>query len=498
MVSGALLVAGTTSDAGKSMVAAGLCRLLARKGIRVAPFKAQNMSNNSAVTVDGGEIGRAQAMQAAAAGLAPHTRFNPVLLKPGSDRTSQLVVRGRAVGQVRAADYITHREYLSSLIADELSSLRSEFDVVICEGAGSPAEINLRATDLANMGLARAADLPVLIVGDIDRGGVLAHFFGTVAVLEPADQALIAGFLVNKFRGDPALLAPGLRRLEELTGRPTYGVVPYRDDLWLDTEDSLSVAVGRTVGVPQPPRGRPGLDVAVIRLPRLSNTTDVEALACEPGVTVRWVHHAADLANADIVVLPGTRATVSDLAWLRARGLDAAVAAHAAAGRTVLGVCGGFQMLCRRIDDDVESGIGTVDGLGLLDADITFAPEKTLVRHTGALIGYEIHHGQLTRAGADDWLGIGLRCGPVFGTHWHGLLDNNALRRDWLMAAAVAAGRTGFAVATDTDVPGRRDAQLDILADLLDTHVDVGAIMGLIDSGAPPRPTITTALDRLT
>ena len=497
-MSGALLVAGTTSDAGKSMVVAGLCRLLARKGIRVAPFKAQNMSNNSAVTVDGGEIGRAQAMQAAAAGLAPHTRFNPVLLKPGSDRSSQLVVRGRAVGQVRAADYITHREYLASVVTDELSSLRSEFDVVICEGAGSPAEINLRATDLANMGLARAADLPVLVVGDIDRGGVLAHFFGTVAVLEPADQALIAGFLVNKFRGDPALLAPGLRRLEELTGRPTYGVVPYRDDLWLDTEDSLSVTVGRAVGVPQPPRGRAGLDVAVIRLPRLSNTTDVEALACEPGVTVRWVHDAADLTNADVVVLPGTRATVSDLAWLRARGLDAAVAAHAAAGRTVLGVCGGFQMLCRRIEDTVESGVGTVDGLGLLDADITFAPEKTLARHTGGFTGYEIHHGQLTRAGADDWLGIGLRCGPVFGTHWHGLLDNNALRRDWLMAAAVAAGRTDFAVADDTDVPGRRDAQLDVLADLLDSHVDVGSITGLIDNGAPPRPTITTALDRLT
>ena len=317
-------------------------------------------------------------------------------------------------------------------------------------------------------------------------------------MLEPADQALIAGFLVNKFRGDPALLAPGLTRLEELTGRPTYGVLPFRDDLWLDTEDSLSVTVGRAVGVPQPPRGRAGLDVAVIRLPRLSNTTDVEALACEPGVTVRWVHDAADLTNADVVVLPGTRATVSDLAWLRARGLDAAVAAHAAAGRTVLGVCGGFQMLCRRIEDTVESGVGTVDGLGLLDADITFAPEKTLARHTGGFTGYEIHHGQLTRAGADDWLGIGLRCGPVFGTHWHGLLDNNALRRDWLTAAAVAAGRADFAVADDTDVPGRRDAQLDVLADLLDTHVDVGSITGLIDNGAPPRPTITTALDRLT
>src|SRR5215207_3591799 len=223
-VSGALLVAGTTSDAGKSMVVAGLCRLLARKGIRVAPFKAQNMSNNSAVTIEGGEIGRAQAMQARAAGLAPSVRFNPVLLKPGSDRTSQLVLRGQAVDTVSANDYCAHRDRLTGIITDELQSLRSEFDAVICEGAGSPAEINLRATDLANMGLARAANLPVMLVGDIDRGGLLAHLFGTVAVLEPDDQELISGFVVNKFRGDPALLAPGLDQLRELTGRPTYGV----------------------------------------------------------------------------------------------------------------------------------------------------------------------------------------------------------------------------------------------------------------------------------
>ncbi len=496
-MSGALLVAGTTSDAGKSMVVAGLCRLLARKGIRVAPFKAQNMSNNSAVTVDGGEIGRAQAMQAAAAGLQPHTRFNPVLLKPGSDRTSQLVVRGRVVGQVRAVDYVAHRDRLAAVVADELAALRTEFDVVICEGAGSPAEINLRATDLANMGLARAAELPVLVVGDIDRGGVLAHFFGTVAVLEPADQALIAGFLVNKFRGDPALLAPGLRRLDELTDRPTYGVIPYCDQLWLDTEDSLSVAAGRTLGVPQPPRGREVLDVAAVRLPRISNTTDLEALACEPGVVVRWVHDAADLANADVVVIPGSKATVADLAWLRDRGLDTAIAAHAAVGRAVLGVCGGFQMLCRHIEDPVESGAGGVPGLGLLDADITFAPDKTLARHTGTPTGYEIHHGQLTRADADDWLGVGLRRGAVCGTHWHGLLDNDALRRDWLVAAAAAAGRDGFVVAADTEVAGRRDAQLDVLADLLTAHVDLDAVWDLIDAGAPPRRTITTTLDRL-
>ena len=244
-MNGALLIAGTSSDAGKSMVVAGLCRLLARKGITVAPFKAQNMSNNSAVTVEGGEIGRAQAMQARAAGLAPSIRFNPILLKPGSDRTSQLVVRGRVAGAVGAADYFEHRDRLAEVVTGELSSLRSEFAAVICEGAGSPAEINLRATDLANMGLARAAQLPVIVVGDIDRGGLLAHLFGTVAVLAPEDQPLIAGFLVNKFRGDPALLAPGLTQLDVLTGRPTYGVIPFDNGFWLDSEDSVSVQAHR-------------------------------------------------------------------------------------------------------------------------------------------------------------------------------------------------------------------------------------------------------------
>src|SRR5690349_16833899 len=314
---GALLVAGTSSDAGKSMVVAGLCRLLARKGVAVAPFKAQNMSNNSAVTVEGGEIGRAQAMQARAAGLAPSVRFNPILLKPGSDRTSQLVVRGRVEGTVAAGDYFSHRDRLAAVVNDGLSQLRTEFDAVICEGAGSPAEINLRATDLANMGLARAANLPVILVGDIDRGGLLAHLFGTVAVLEPDDQALIAGFIVNKFRGDPALLEPGLRQLHDLTGRPTYGVVPFVDDFWLDTEDSVSVQAHRVVGQPQPPVGEQWLRIAAIRLPRISNSTDVEALACEPGVLVRWVTDPADLPDADVVVLPGSKATVADLNWLR-------------------------------------------------------------------------------------------------------------------------------------------------------------------------------------
>ncbi len=502
---GALLVAGTTSDAGKSMVVAGLCRLLARKGIRVAPFKAQNMSNNSVVTVDGGEIGRAQAMQARAAGLAPSVRFNPILLKPGSDRTSQLLVRGHPVGTVGARDYINHRDRLAGVVADELASLRAEFDVVLCEGAGSPAEINLRATDLANMGLARAANLPVVVVGDIDRGGVLAHLFGTVAVLAPEDQALIAGFIINKFRGDPALLEPGLEQLAALTGRPTYGVLPYSDQLWLDAEDSLSMVAREVVGVPEPPHGSQWLRVAALRLPRISNSTDVEALACEPGVAVRWASEPAQLVEADVVVIPGSKATVADLQWLRDRGLADAIVAHAGRGGVVLGICGGLQMLCRRIDDEVESGRGRVAGLGLLDADIAFEAEKVLRRWEVAadgLDGYEIHHGRVVRCAEDAWFEVGgtaqgYRRASVFATHWHGLLDNDGFRRDWLARAAEAAGRTGFRVAPGTSVASRRDGQLDLMADLLGAHLDLDAVLALLDGPPPAAPIITTGVGGL-
>ncbi|MFD1814271.1 cobyric acid synthase [Rhodococcus gannanensis] len=502
---GALLVAGTTSDAGKSVLVAGLCRLLARRGVSVAPFKAQNMSNNSVVTLDGGEIGRAQALQARACGLEPSVRFNPVLLKPGSDRTSQLVVRGKAVTSVGARDYMTHRQWLRGVVADELASLRAEFDVVICEGAGSPAEINLRATDLANMGLARAANLPVVVVGDIDRGGVLAHLFGTVAVLEPEDQALIAGFVVNKFRGDVGLLEPGLDQLRELTGRPTLGVVPFAEGLWIDAEDSLSTIVDAPVGRPAPPIGRDWLRVAAIRLPRVSNATDVEALACEPGVSVHWVSDPSRLTDADLVVIPGSKSTVADLDWLRASGLADALSARAAAGGPILGICGGYQMLGRRIVDDVESGAGVVDGLGLLDLDVEFAADKVLAQSAGesdgiAVSGYEIHHGRVTRTGDlpllrhDDGTPEGSVRGAVSGTHWHGLLESDDYRRRLLTRVAATTGRD-FTVAPNTSVAAERTAQLDLLADLVEQHVAVDEVMALIERGAPSGlPVVGTAL----
>jgi adenosylcobyric acid synthase len=486
-VSGGLLVAGTASDAGKSVLVAGLCRWLHRRGVKVAPFKAQNMANNSAVTPDGAEIGRAQAMQAAAAGVEPVALMNPVLLKPGGDRTCHVVLRGRPAGDVTAASYRDLAPRLLDTVLDSLADLRRRFDVVICEGAGSPAEINLRATDIANMGLARAAGVPVLVVGDIDRGGVFASMYGTLALLDAADQRLVAGFVVNKFRGDPDLLAPGLVMLRRLTGRPAYGVLPWLDDLWLDAEDSLALDLAsRRAGAP----GGDGLRVAVIRLPRISNFTDVDALRCEPGVAVRFVTAPAELADADLVVVPGTRATVDDLAWLRSRGLGEALVRRAAAGRPVLGICGGYQMLANEITDEVESKAGTVDGLGLLPARVRFAADKVLGRPTGTAYGhpvtaYEIHHGVVTVAGPAEPFLDGLRLGSVWGTTWHGTFENDGFRRAFLREVAGVAGRT-FVPDGSVSFSALREARLDALGDLVERHLDTDALWRLLEHGAPP------------
>ncbi len=485
---GALLVAGTTSNAGKSVLVAGICRWLRRQGMAVAPFKVQNMSLSSFVTLDGAEIGRAQAMQAAAAGLEPDARMNPVLLTPG--RTgSQVVVLGQPVGEVDAAGYAENADRLLDVALDCLDQLRAEFDVVICEGAGSPAEMNVRDTDIANMRLARAADLPAVLVTDIDRGGSLAALYGTLALLEPADQARITGFVLNKFRGDRTLLEPGLGQLRNLTGRPVLGVLPWTRGLWLDAEDSLSLDTR-----PRPaggaPLGHDVLRVSVVRLPRISNFTDIDALGAEPGVLVRMASTQEELADADLVIVPGSRATVADLAFLRERGMSDVLAARALAGRPILGICGGFQMLADEITDDVESGAGTVSGLGLLPATVTFAPTKALGRPTGTaygveVTGYEIRHGVVRVSGitAEPFLD-GCRSGAVWGTSWHGALENDQFRRAFLADVAAFAGRD-FKSVPDTNFAALREASLDMLGDLVADNLDTEALLRLIEGGPP-------------
>jgi adenosylcobyric acid synthase len=485
VTSGALLVAGTTSDAGKSVLTAGLCRWLARQGVRVAPFKAQNMSLNSAVTLDGAEIGRAQAMQAAAAGVEPEAAMNPVLLKPGGDQTSQVVVLGKPWADVSAMSYRDHKAALLEISLDCLADLRRRYDVVVCEGAGSPAEINLRATDIANMGLARAADLPVLVVGDINPGGVFAALFGTLALLSPQDQALVCGFVVNKFRGDVRLLEPGLEMLQRLTGRPTLGVLPWAEGLELDVEDSLGLSAPVA---PVPATGRDVLRVSVVRLPRLSNWTDVDALRSEPGVLVRFATTPEELSDADLVVLPGTRATVADLAWLRARGLDRVLVDRAAKDQPVLGICGGYQMLGRTVRDDVESRAGAVPGLGLLPVRTVFGREKVLARPTGSYgehlvsTAYEIHHGVAEVAGGEPFFG-GCRVGSVAGTVWHGALESDGARRALLAEVATASGRDWTPGTVSFEAV--RQARLDALGDLVADHLDTAAVLRLLEGGAP-------------
>ena len=490
---GALLVAGTHSDAGKSLVTAGICRWLHRQGVRVAPFKAQNMALNSVVARGGFEIGRAQAMQATAAGLEPEVAMNPILIKPSGERQSQVVVMGRPYASVDARSYQELKDELKPIVGAALADLRARYDVVICEGAGSPAEINLRAADLTNLGLARAAGLPVVVVGDIDRGGVFASLLGTLAALAPEDQRHIAGFVINKFRGDPGILAPGLEQLERLTGRPTLGVLPFLDGVSIDAEDSLAIAAPR----PDVEGAHGTLDVAVVRLRWMSNFTDLDALAREPGVRVRFTRAAGDIERADLVVVPGTKATVEDLARLRAAGLDRALIERHGAGKPILGVCGGYQMLGERIHDEVESGAGDVPGLGLLPVATAFGADKVL-RSVGGhsdllhsdVGGYEIRHGRpaahggapliTTDAGEDE----GCAVEATLGTSWHGLLEHDDARRALLRWVA---GRRGldFAPAPGVAFAAERERQLDALGDLVEDHVDTRALLTLIERGVP-------------
>jgi adenosylcobyric acid synthase len=492
-LSGALLVAGTHSDAGKSVVVAGICRWLAREGVRVAPFKAQNMALNSFVTREGAEIGRAQASQAVAAMVEPEAAMNPVLLKSSAERTTQVVVRGKAWATASALSYGGMKKSLMPVVLESLAELRRRFDVVICEGAGSPAEINLRENDLANMGLARAADLPVLLVGDIDRGGLFASLYGTLALLSPEDQSLVAGFLVNKFRGDPEVLAPGLARMTELTGRPFLGTLPWISGLGLDGEDSLTLDAPRPV---KPPLGRDVMRVAVARLGRISNFTDFDALAHEPGVSVRFTESAEEIMAADLAVLPGTKATVDDLKLLRTRGLDRAFAERANRGLPTLGICGGYQMLGGRITDGVESGEAETIGLGLLPVETFFEEEKVLGRPEGrasgfgdaGISGYEIHHGRVRRHGGGPLFKIGddtegCLSGTTLGTSWHGVLESDGFRRALLLWVAGERGLDW--TPGEESFASARESQLEKLGDLVADHVDREALMRMIDEGQP-------------
>jgi adenosylcobyric acid synthase len=493
-VRGALMVCGTTSDAGKSRVVTGLCRALARRGVRVAPFKAQNMALNSYVTPSGHEIGRAQGVQALAAGVEPEVDMNPILLKPSSDRTSQVIVGGVPTGHLDALAYHAAKPGLRTTVLAALERLRARFDVVLLEGAGSPAEINLLDGDLVNLWLARASGIPAVVVGDIERGGVFASLFGTVALLPDELRRCVGGFVINKFRGDPALLAPGLAELEARTGVPTLGVLPWVEGLDLDAEDSLALRHPWGAADRGAPAGAgPALDVAVVRFPRISNFTDVDALALEPGVRVRFVADPAGLGDPDLLILPGTKATVADLAWLRDRGFDAALGALGPS-TTVLGICGGYQMLGRSIEDGVENGAGpvTVAGLGLLPVATRFEATKITRPRRGRVLdrpvgGYQIHHGR-TRSDApwvelDDGWGTEVEGatspdGTVIGTSLHGLFESDAFRSAFLEAVADRRGKAfrpsgvSFAAA--------REAQFDRLADLVEAHLDLGAVAALI------------------
>ncbi len=514
---GAVMVCGTGSDVGKSHVVTGLCRLLARSGVTVAPFKAQNMALNSFVTSAGHEIGRAQGVQALAAGVEAEVAMNPILLKPTGERTSQVIVNGRPIGELAAAEYHELKPELLPIVVDALGDLRRRFDVVVIEGAGSPAEINLLDRDIVNLRLAAQAGVPAVVVGDIDRGGVFAALYGTVALLPDDLGKLIRGFIINKFRGDPALLGDGLTTLEDRCGVPTLGVLPFVADVALDAEDSLALDGHRPRS--SGPAVADDLDVAVLRFPRLSNVTDLDALAIEAGVSVRLVERPEALGAPDLVVLPGTKATVVDLAWMRSSGLASAVAARMRAGSVILGICGGYQMLGRHITDEVESGRGTVDGLGWLDVATTFEAEKiTRVRHGTALgaaiTGYEIHHGR-TRGPAPAWLTLA-RGGPgeagdvrvgdvrtdgagveaegavnrssvadatVFGTSLHGLFEGDAVRTSFLGYVARRRGKR-FVAAGVSFAEARQD-QCNRLADLVQDHLDLDAVAEVIASARP-------------
>ncbi|MBY4895419.1 cobyric acid synthase [Cupriavidus sp. AU9028] len=484
------MIQGTTSDAGKSTVVAGLCRLLARDGISVAPFKPQNMALNSAVTADGGEIGRAQALQAFAAGLQPHTDMNPVLLKPSSDIGAQVIIHGHARFDLDARAYHDYKPVAMQAVLASHQRLRARHDVVLVEGAGSPAEVNLRDRDIANMGFAERVDCPVVLVADIDRGGVFAHLVGTLACLSESERGRIKGFLINRFRGDLSLLQPGLDWLEQQTGKPVFGVLPYLHGLQLDAEDAIATQTGSVSAAGE------RLRVVVPVLPRISNHTDFDALRANPQVDLRFVGPGTAIPPADLIVLPGSKSVRADLAFLREHGWERALLRHLRYGGKVIGICGGMQMLGRRIDDPhgLEGAPGTSAGLGLLEMETVLQPHKQLRQVQGVLSlpgeeagapvqGYEIHMGVTTGPalarpplrlqgedpdGRPD--GALSEDGQILATYVHGLFDHPE-------ASAALLRWCGQVQASGIDLAASRDRSLHQLADTIAAHVDVAAML---------------------
>lgn len=498
----AIMVQGTMSNAGKSLLAAGLCRIFKQDGYRVAPFKSQNMALNSFITEEGLEMGRAQVMQAEAAGIAPSVKMNPILLKPTNDVGSQVIVNGEVLGTMSARDYFKFKRQLFPKVMEAYEELAAQNDIIVIEGAGSPAEINLKDDDIVNMGMAKRAKAPVLLVGDIDRGGVFAQLIGTVMLLEEEEKKLVKGLIVNKFRGDKTILDPGIEMLEQRAGIPVVGVAPYLD-IQVEDEDSLTERFegNQEVGL---------IDLAVIRLPRISNFTDFNPLESIPGVSLRYVRHVRELKNPDMILLPGTKNTMEDLLWMRQNGLEAAILKEAAKGKLVFGVCGGYQMLGQTLSDPhhVEAG-GQIEGMGLLPMDTVFEEAKTRTRVCGQLCeltgvlkgmsgvpleGYEIHMGesvpreetacmsritdQVTGAKKVD----GLCAGNVYGTYIHGIFDREEVSKGLVEAIGKAKG-VDVSEMTGVDFAAFKETQYDLLADGLRKHLDMEKIYEILNAG---------------
>ena len=492
----AIMLLGTHSNAGKSLLATGFCRVLARRGIDVAPFKAQNMSNNAGVTPQGGEMGRAQIVQAEAAGIAPHTDMNPVLLKPEANRRSQIVLNGKASGHIEAANWFDIKKMLWGEVQAAYDRLAARHEVIVLEGAGSPAEINLKAGDIVNLRMARHANAPCLLIGDIDRGGVFAALAGTVLLLEPEERSQIRGFIINKFRGDPALLGNATEMLQEKAfGVPTLGVLPYVPDLQIADEDA--VALEETGSGKLQAKGGNDVDIVVIKLPHIANFDEFDALATEPGVRLRYVDSASDVGQPHAIVVPGSKVTLADLVWMRERELDQAVLSAHEQGTTVVGICGGFQILGEWLADPLEvEGVGSdllSAGLGLLAVETIFDPEKQtnqakmVLPDDTVVSGYEIHVGDtnylagaepfgilIERNGTDVAIpdGATLPDRSVWGTYLHGIFENDDFRRNWLRSF-------GWEGSGDS-MQALREREYDRFADVMEEHLDWGEIEQLI------------------